>query len=341
MKENILIIQTAFIGDAILTLPMIKILKEKLPDSNIDVVSIPSTEEIFFSSPYVDNVFQLKKRNEHKSIFGLIKFGKELNKKNYTKLFTPHRSLRTAILSLIINCKESTGFSNSVFPFAFKKVIKYEYNIHEVARNLKLIGFDIEDENWKILPEINFNQIQINKTNSFINNYDNKKIVSIAPGSIWNTKKYPLFNFSKVVEWFVQNEFYVFIIGSDNDINDAEILSKINHDKVVSLAGKFTLLESALLLKKSKLLICNDSAPTHLGMIADIKVLTLYCSTVPEFGFYPYNKQSTFLSLNNLKCKPCGIHGYQECPLNHFDCGNQLHPDKVIKKIKEMLNVND
>ena len=77
---------------------------------------------------------------------------------------------------------------------------------------------------------------------------------------------------------------------------------------------------SIALLKHSKILISNDSAPTHLGVCADIPVLTLYCSTVPDFGFYPYNNRSRWLSYADLTCKPCGIHGYEACPLKHFQC---------------------
>lgn len=338
MKENILIIQTAFIGDAILTLPMIKILKEKYQDSQIDIIAIPSTEEIFNASPYIDNVIILKKRNEHKSFFGLIKFGKKLRENNYTKIYSAHRSFRSAILTIIINCKETYGFSNSVFPFAYKNVVEYEYSKHEVARNLKLAGFNIENDNWKIKPEIDFDKLNILNVNKLLAEYSQVKIIAVAPGSIWNTKKYPLEYFYKIIEHFIEKNYTVFIFGSEKDKNDADFLAKINPEKVVSLAGKFSLLESTLILRKVELLICNDSAPTHLGMIADAKVLTLFCSTVPEFGFYPYNKKSAFLSYDKLNCKPCGIHGFHVCPQEHFNCGTELNYQMVIKKAEEMIN---
>lgn len=338
MKEKILIIQTAFIGDAILTLPMIKILKNKYQGSQIDVIAINSTEEIFYASPYVDNVLILKKRAEHKSIFGLIKFGKELRENNYTKIYTPHRSFRSAILTLLINCNETFGFSNSVFPFAYKNIVEYEYSKHEVARNLKLAGFNIENDNWKIKPEIDFDKINKSNVNNLLTEYSQHKIIAVAPGSIWNTKKYPLEYFYKIIEYFVKINYMVFIFGGEKDKNDADFLTKINPEKVLSLAGKFSLLESTLILRKVELMICNDSAPTHLGMIADIKVLTLYCSTVPQFGFYPYNNKSAFLSYDQLNCKPCGIHGYNFCPQEHFDCAKKLNYQMVIKKAEEMIN---
>ena len=75
-----------------------------------------------------------------------------------------------------------------------------------------------------------------------------------------------------------------------------------------------------------------------MGMCADIPVLTLYCSTSYNFGFYPYNEKSSYLSYDDLFCKPCGIHGYNECPVGTFDCGFLLKPGIVISKIEKMLN---
>ena len=102
-------------------------------------------------------------------------------------------------------------------------------------------------------------------------------------------------------------------------------------------AGDFSLIYTIELLKNTSLLICNDSAPTHLGMCADIPVLTIYCSTVPQFGFYPYNKKSDFISYDNLFCKPCGIHGFNKCPLDTFDCAKLLLPNLVIEKAEKLL----
>ncbi len=77
-----------------------------------------------------------------------------------------------------------------------------------------------------------------------------------------------------------------------------------------------------------------------MGMTADIKVLTIYCSTVADFGFYPYNLASRFISYDDLDCKPCGIHGYNNCPIKTFDCGLKLVPKTIIKTMEEMLNDN-
>lgn len=110
-----------------------------------------------------------------------------------------------------------------------------------------------------------------------------------------------------------------------------------NFDKnVYSAVGKLSIIESLELLKNCELLLSNDSAPTHLGVAADIPVLTIYCSTIPEFGFYPYHNKGEYIS-NHLTCKPCGIHGHNKCPIKTFECGISLNPKVVIKKMDEML----
>lgn len=86
------------------------------------------------------------------------------------------------------------------------------------------------------------------------------------------------------------------------------------------------------------MLISNNSAPVYLGMCADIPVLTIYCYTVKNFGFYPYNDKSSCISYDDRYCKPCGIHGHDQCPVKTFDCGDKLLPETVISKLKEFLS---
>lgn len=336
--KKILIIQTAFIGDAVLTLPMIQKLKELFPSSVIDVVCIESTAEIFFSSPFINEVLIFEKRNKHKSFRGLRSFAKEIKARNYNSIYSPHRSFRTSLLVLLTQIRETYGFSNSDLKYIYKYSIGYHLNRHEIQRNLDLIGFNYSDENWKIIPEMIIPSDAILKVNNYLlNNKIKKDFIAINPGSVWNTKRYPVEYFNEIIEFILQNNFQVVLIGGKND---SEITARLKDgfpENVIDSAGLFSLIECVQLLKHSSLLITNDSAPTHLGMCADIKVLTLYCSTVPDFGFYPYNKLSRYLSFDDLYCKPCGIHGFDKCPIKTFDCGFKLKSGLVIKTIKEMI----
>lgn len=338
-KEKILFIQTAFLGDAILTLPALQKLKEKFPDSLIDVLCIPETSEVFKASDCVDNVIILDKRNEHKSIFRAYKFAQKLKLNRYTKIYSSHRSFRTAFIVLLLEVRESYGFDNSALFHVYKNLIHYELSKHEVQRNLDLIGFAYNQDNWRIMPGIKISTDTKEKIDSFLiqNKIDNGFIV-IAPGSVWNTKKYPLNYFEQIIEELLNKNYKIVLIGGKSDFEECELIAKKFNGKVINTSGIFSVVESIQLIKNSTLMLTNDSAPTHMAMCADIKTITIYCSTVPEFGFYPYNKKSVSISYSELKCKPCGIHGYEVCPIKSFECGYKVLPQEVIKKTEEIIS---
>jgi len=340
--EKILVIQTAFIGDAILTLPMIQKLKEKFSGSEIHVLCIPETQDIFDASPVVDNSIIIDKKNQQRSLFSLLKFINGIKKKNFTQIYSPHRSFRSSLIVKFSGVKNTFGFSNSSFSFFYKNLIQYDKFAHEVQRNFKLAGFSYNSHDWKIKPDLNLSGIAVQALEEIFVNYNAEtRIYAIAPGSVWNTKKYPAEYFEKIISYLVEENKFVVLVGGETDKDLCKKLAAKFDQSVVSVAGKISLIQSAALLKKCEILISNDSAPTHLGIAAGIPVLTIYCSTVPAFGFYPYTEGSGFISFDELNCKPCGIHGHEKCPIGTFECGFKLKPDSVILKMKEMLNVRN
>ncbi len=336
-KINILVIQTSFIGDAVLTLPMLQYLKEKYKNSNIDVLTIPADETIFLSSPVVNNVIVYDKRGKDKGINSLLKLGRKLKVSNYNNLFSPHRSFRSAVLTLLSGVKESFGFDNASLKYAYKNIVKYNINNHEVLRNLQLAGFSVNNTNWKIFPQINIGRSAEKKIDEFLLNKKINNYICIAPGSVWETKVYPLEYYKKIIEFCLAKNYAVVLSGSKADMEKCTELEKSFDKNVISSAGLFSIIETIELVRRSKLLICNDSAPTHFAMAVNASVITLYCSTVAEFGFYPYNDKSVILSYNDLKCKPCGIHGYKKCPIDTFNCAVKLKPEVIFNEIEKVI----
>jgi heptosyltransferase-2 len=335
---KVLVIQTAFPGDAILTLPLIQELKKKNPFFLIDVLCIPVTSEIFAASPFVNSVIPFDKKGKQRSFFAFLKFVKELRSNKYEFVYSPHRSLRSAIISINVGAKETYGFENSALKFAFKHAVKYDASSHEVKRNLEFVNGDYGNDKWRIIPEVQISEDSKNKVQKFFKDKKIKKFITIAPGSIWETKKYPIEYFRKIIDHFINLHYQIIIIGGSQDKELCEAIQGEDEESIIITAGDFSFIETIELLKSSSLLICNDSAPTHLGMCADIPVLTIYCSTIPEFGFYPYNLRSGYISYDELFCKPCGIHGYKSCPLDTFECGKLLDPKLLINKAEKLLS---
>ncbi len=337
MKEKILIIQTAFLGDAVLTLPMIQKLKEKFPNSAVTVLCIPSTKELFTLSQSVDNLIVYDKKGEQKSLLDFIRLIFKIRREKFSFVYSPHRSLRSTLIMFFSGAGSTTGFDISSMSFVFKQKIKYVKEKHETARNLDMIRYDTSLDNWRVLPVVKIDEKAAERANSILNQITNRKLALVAPGSVWDTKIYPKDNLLEIIKYLIGKNYHVALIGGTDDQKICEEIESRFDGGIISFAGKLSLSESIALLRKGSLLITNDSAPTHLGMIADIKVLTIYCSTVPEFGFFPYNSKSRYVSLSGLECKPCGIHGHKRCPIKTFECGNNLLPEKVISVLEELL----
>ena len=203
---------------------------------------------------------------------------------------------------------------------------------------MKLLGDEKEIKNWKILPEVKTDSDSVKKIDDYLKQFNNKKLAAIAPGSVWETKIYPEEYYCEVIKFLQTQEFEVVLIGGKSDKELCERISNKFSLGVISAVDKFSIVESIELLRNCELLICNDSAPTHMAMAADIPVVTVYCSTVPGFGFYPYNRKSLFVSYDDLVCKPCGIHGHNKCPVKTFDCGYKLLPQQIIEKIQDIIS---
>lgn len=341
-REKILVIQTAFIGDAVLTLPMLKRLKEIYPDSTIDVITTPAASGIFRASPYTYKVYSFDKKGEDRSFRSLLRFAGKIKKEGYTRLYSPHRSFRTSMLVLLSRVKETYGFSNASLSKVYKNVVFYNSRHHEVRRNLTLIGNSSSETDWRILPEVISGSEEKKKAGDFLRNLQAQsnvqplKLAAVAPGSVWMTKRFPKERFLEVIGYLLSRQYSVVLIGGKDDEEYCSEITSEFKENVRSAAGQFSIVETIELLRSCRILISNDSAPTHFGMCADIPVLTIYCSTVADFGFYPYNTKSTYVSFDDLRCKPCGIHGRQECPVKTFDCAYRLEMNTIRGAIDQI-----
>jgi heptosyltransferase-2 len=100
---------------------------------------------------------------------------------------------------------------------------------------------------------------------------------------------------------------------------------------VKNLAGSLSLLQSAALMKGAVMNYVNDSAPMHLASATDAPVTVIYCSTIPAFGFGPLSPVSKIIEAEeSLDCRPCGLHGFKNCPKGHFRCAETISVKRVI-----------
>lgn len=340
---KVLVMQTAFIGDAVLTLPMIQEIFRVYNSPAIDVLCIPASAEIFSSSPCVRNTLIYDKRGTDKGVAGFVKLTARLRKEKYDIIFSPHRSFRTSLLVLFSGVRNTTGFSTASLPFVYKNVVRYEKDHHEVRRDLELAGVSTDGESWRILPVIETSAEKKQNVSRFLDQFPGyTKFAAVAPGSVWATKKFPRDRYLQVIKYLTAGGYTVILTGGRSDEAECrEIAAEAGGaPSVISAAGMFSITETVELYRHCAIVVSNDSAPTHFAMCAGVPALTIYCSTVPAFGFYPYSSNSMWLSYDDLKCKPCGIHGHNECPIGTFECAYKLEMQNIYTAIDRLLSYN-
>ncbi len=103
------------------------------------------------------------------------------------------------------------------------------------------------------------------------------------------------------------------------------------------MINKTSLLQLAQLLKKSNMVITNDSSPIHIASAFETFVFAIFGATVKELGFTPWTPNSLLVENEGLYCRPCGLHGGDKCPEGHFRCMMELTPEMVYEKVLEVL----
>jgi len=336
--KRILIIQTAFIGDVILCTPLIKILRKTFPDSTVSFLLIPETKKVLENNPHLNEILVYDKRKK-KGIGSFLQIVTKIRERRFDLAVIPHRSLRSSLLAYLSGIPQRIGFDKSTGAFLFTHKIIYPLNIHEVDRNLSLLsGFNphLIDTSPELFPSAeDFSYARKLLLDSGIREKD--KIVGIAPGSVWATKRWLPERFAEVSQLLIRKVgAKVVFLGSADDQNLCERIANLMKDKPVSLAGRTDILQSAAIISFCKVILSNDSAPVHIASALRRPVVAIFGSTIPEFGFAPYGEGYLVIE-KKMDCRPCGIHGRGKCPQKHFRCMKDITTEEVFQAVRSRL----
>lgn len=337
---KILIIQTAFLGDVILSLPLVQVLKDKLQGSVIDYLCIPKTQEILLNNPCIDNVIVYDKHGESNGLSGLNKVINEVKNNKYDVVISVQRFLRSTLIAKRSGAKITISYDTSTLSFLYTDKVEYKQK-HEILRVLDLLSplgiKDLPIMKPELYPS-DEDKVEVAKVFKGLGVSGKKELICIAPGSVWFTKRFPKDKFVSLLNLMDSDKWKVALIGGKDDVKLCDyIMSKTTHNEIYSFAGKLSLLQSAELIKNSALLITNDSAPLHIANAVSTKVIALFGSTIKDFGFYPIGGKDIVFETSGLKCRPCSNHGKQECPIHTFDCMNNISEKDIYEEVKRTL----
>lgn len=331
--KSILVIQTAFIGDVVLVTPLLKAIHDSWPDASLDVMIRPPSESLLETLPFVRNVISYDKYGKNRGISGFFQQAKMLKDNKYDLAIIPHRSLRSGKLAWLGKIPYRIGFNRGGGRFFHTQKVDYPKSLHEIERNLSLLlPLNVTPRNK--LPIILSTNEDVITVDTLLGGHT--RLIAFAPGSVWFSKRWLEDYFIELGERLVKEDWSILLIGSSADAALCQRISDGIGKNILNGAGQLSLRQAVEALRRCHALVTNDSAPTHFGLAADTNVLTLFGSTSPQFGFYPFGEKGASLEID-LYCRPCTDHGKRSCPEKHFRCMKDLTPVMVYDQLKKVL----
>ncbi len=311
-KNKILIIRFSSIGDIVLTTPVIRCLKQQLPNAEIHFLTKKRFESLLIDNPYIDHLHLFDKN--------LKSFTLELKQQNFDVVIDLHNNLRSKFVRVLLSAKT---FKFNKINFEKWLMVTFKINIlpiqHIVDRYLETcstlnVKNDGKGLDFFINAQTNIDRLNINES-YFV----------YAIGGQHETKKMPL---NKQIELLNTINFKVILIGGKEDEKQGKELA-LKCSNVLNLCGQLSIHESALLIKNARLVITHDTGMMHIAAALNKNIISIWGNTIPAFGMSPYLPEHSItkdiqLEVKDLSCRPCSKIGFKTCPKKHFNCMNLL-----------------
>lgn len=342
--KNILVIQTGFIGDVILSTPVLSVLKEQYPDAKLTLVTTPVAATLFRHDTRLTEVIPFHKRDIHSGIAGFFSFMKKLRQYKFDAVFSLHKSMRTSLLVWVSGIPNRFGFTESKFSFLYSHTVSRAHYEHDVLRNLAIcenINLDVRS----LARPLSLQLHEDDRTyiRSILSAAGSATKIGIAPGSVWNTKRWTEKGFAEFISHQIKTGHAIILIGGESDKKVVDdILSYLDSDirtssLFINTVGTLNLIQSAALVSMCDAMLTNDSAPLHMASAFQVPVVALFCATVPEFGFGPWMTKHKIVQVEGLSCRPCGRHGGNICPTGTNFCRVNISSLVVHREINALL----
>ncbi|MEX0909593.1 MAG: glycosyltransferase family 9 protein [Gemmatimonadaceae bacterium] len=352
-----LVVQTSFIGDMVLTTPLIAELARRGP---VDVLTTPITGPLLANNPAVRRVTLYDKRGADRGPVGLWRAARSTRELfdegsthpvSYDAAYLAQGSVRSAIAARLVGAEEYVGFSTSAGRALYTRVIPYREEKHHAERlwslstwneptaapppNFRPALYPGEKEREAVEALLGRDSHQPaagSSHQSLVTSH--QSLVVFAPGSTWATKRWPYF---AELARILANRFRLAIIGSEAEQDAARTIRNEAAVEICDATGRLSLLGSAELIGRAAVLVTNDSAPLHLASAMNTPTVAVFGPTVPAFGFGPLASRNAVAGLDSLTCRPCHRHGPRRCPLGHWRCMRDLSPDHVAALVEEIV----
>jgi heptosyltransferase-2 len=335
--RRILVVQTAFLGDVVLTTPLLRELRRAHPDARISILTTPLGAEALEGSPFVDERLAFDKGGSDRGLLGTLRVGRRT--KDFDLAIVAHRSVRSGVLARLSGARTRVGFAKAPGAFAYTRSVPWVAASHAVRRYLALAAPAGGDPDADPRPELPVLATAREAAETLLREAGigaSESILAIAPGSAWRTKRWTVGGYADLVRETRSLGLIAILLGSPEE----EALCRTIAEHAGAghvLAGRTPIPVLSALLARSRCLVSNDTGTGHVAAAVGTPVVTIFGPTVPAFGYAPYGRDHRIVEHADLSCRPCHAHGPDACPLGHHRCMTEIDARSVLTVVERGL----
>ncbi len=356
VPKKIAVWNTAFLGDAVLTLPLLRVLKTAFPDASMDFYVRSGLAPLFAAQPELNAVHGVRKRGG--GIGGLVELCAGIRKQGYDVFVNAHPSPRSALVARMSGAPVRIGYSGLLRRLACTDTVPRRFGeMDEIERLLQLApplfsrfdtpppkGFALENlcSEWH-WPHLALQKEAEQRAEALFSQFEGRPTVGLHPGSVWATKRWTPSGFALVAKRAAAAGAEVLLFagpGEEGIAREVAVMAELSQSaRLHDLSGALSLPELAACLSRLSVYVSNDSGPLHIAWSQHVPVVAMFGPTVRDFGFYPRGRDARVFELkeDTLACRPCGLHGARTCPQGHHRCMTDIDPEAVWKAVEEKL----
>jgi len=328
--KNLLVIRLSAFGDVAISVHVLRAVIEQNTDIKIILLTRKAFQPLFANIDRIEFI-EPDLHGKHKNIWGLYRLFKDINKSHkINSVIDLHNVIRSKVISFFYYFKGIKTYTIDKGRGEKKELIK--------NNNKKQLKTSIE-RYAEVFTQANI-KANLKIISSPINSKKEPNWIGIAPFALHKQKIYPLDKMEELIQLLDQANYKIHIFGGGKKEKEFAERLETSNKNVVSLIGKFKLLQEIEMMNKMQTMITMDSANMHLAALTNTKIISIWGGTHPFAGFTAFAPSNrNFIIQKELDCRPCSIFGNKKCYKNTLECMDispqsiKITIDKVVREV--------